>query len=84
MTEKEIQELAENRVGFKRHSVAFLFVMPFLFIIDYVTTGRITWAYWPLIGWGLGLGSHWMTAYGPIMFSVEDEADRIRRKVKRH
>ena len=35
----------------------------FLFFIDYRTDRVIDWAYWPLIGWGIGLLFHGLNIF---------------------
>ena len=83
LSESDIKRLAETRVAFKQHLISFVVIIPALFILDYVTSGRILWAYWPLLGWGIGLAIHGFHAYGPFIFSVENEEDKIRRKMGR-
>lgn len=41
----------------KRHAIAYLAVNAFLFAID-LSSGGLNWAFWPLLGWGLGLVMH--------------------------
>ena len=52
---------AKKRVNeekaFYGHALAYLLVNFGLFILDVMTPGEL-WFYWPLIGWGIGLGVH--------------------------
>ena len=49
--------------GFYTHATAYVVVNIALFIINLVTGGG-WWFYWPLIGWGIGLGVHALNVFG--------------------
>ena len=80
MTEQELQELAEANVGFYRHCLTYLVVNLGLFGIDYLDNGAVNWAFFPLIGWGVGLLAHFLQIRSFSLFSVEKEKERLRRK----
>lgn len=42
------------------HLVVYLLVGSFLVFLDIRHDGILNWAYWPLLGWGLGLLLHWL------------------------
>src|ERR671910_3384285 len=47
--------------GFYIHASVFVVVNIGLFVINALTTGLaggVWWFYWPLLGWGIGLGAH--------------------------
>ncbi len=53
--------------GFYIHATIFAFVNIGLFVINALTSGLaggVWWFYWPLIGWGLGLGAHALGVFG--------------------
>src|SRR5215212_2148658 len=53
--------------GFYIHASVFVVVNLGLFIINALTSGLsegIWWFYWPLIGWGIGLGAHALGVFG--------------------
>ena len=49
--------------GFYIHATAFVLVNLALFAIN-VGVGGGWWFYWPLIGWGIGLGIHALAVFG--------------------
>ena len=44
-----------RRRKFQKHLFSYLSVNTFLIIINLLTDGHLSWAIWPLLGWGLGL-----------------------------
>src|ERR687893_481560 len=60
-------ERARKRVealkGFYIHATVFVLVNIALFIIN-VLTGGAWWFFWPLVGWGIGLGAHALGVFG--------------------
>ncbi len=65
--EKQRHERARTRVkaikGFYIHASAFVVVNIALFAIN-VLVGGVWWFYWPLLGWGIGLGAHALNVFG--------------------
>jgi hypothetical protein len=62
LQKREKQEFAEfvrhQRQSFWSHLASYLIVNAFLFGIDVVSDGRLEWAIYPLLGWGIGLAFH--------------------------
>jgi transcriptional regulator with XRE-family HTH domain len=55
--------------GFYRQLGAFALVIPFLAVINLMTSPQHLWFYWPALGWGLGLLMHSLrvfTHFGPL------------------
>jgi hypothetical protein len=53
--------------GFYIHASVFVVVNIGLFIINALTSGLsegVWWFYWPLLGWGIGLGAHALGVFG--------------------
>lgn len=46
------------KIGFGYHLTAYAAINAILLWINYDTAGRITWAIWPALGWGIGLIIH--------------------------
>jgi len=44
-------------IGFCIHFYTYLVINLFLVIVDFITGGP-SWAYWPIMGWGIGLAFH--------------------------
>jgi len=59
--EQQRYERARKQVealkGFYIHATAFVLVNIALFALN-VLVGGAWWFYWPLLGWGMGLGAH--------------------------
>jgi hypothetical protein len=49
--------------GFYIHASAYVLVNIALFVIN-VLVGGGWWFYWPLLGWGIGLGVHALAVFG--------------------
>ncbi len=54
----------EKRVGFRIHAIVFVPTIALLLIIN-LLTGSPYWSLWTLLGWGIGLLSHWFFVVGP-------------------
>ena len=80
MTDKELQEQAEANVGFYKHLLTYIIVNLGLIVIDYYYNGRIDWALYPLLGWFVGLLTHYIQINSFKLFSVEKEKERLRNK----
>jgi fatty acid desaturase len=65
--EQQRYERARARVkaikGFYIHATIFVVVNIALFAIN-VLVGGVWWFYWPLLGWGTGLGVHALAVFG--------------------
>lgn len=61
---------AKNRAAFKIHLRSYFIVNGGLWIIYFLTASQswgghsFPWPIWPMLGWGIGLASHYMSAYG--------------------
>src|SRR5919112_4781633 len=66
-TEQQRYERAHARVqvikGFYIHALAFAVINIALLAIN-VLAGGVWWFYWPLMGWGIGLGVHALAVFG--------------------
>lgn len=65
--EQQRYERARRRVkelkGFYIHAATFVLVNIGLFAIN-IFTGGPMWFFWPLLGWGIGLGAHALNVFG--------------------
>lgn len=55
---------AGKRFGFHVHAFVFVLTMVLLVAIN-LWTGPPYWVLWVLLGWGMGLLTHWWFALGP-------------------
>jgi len=66
-TENVAYERAVKRVkelkGFYGNLISYCIVIPFLVIINLLTSSKQIWFYWPMLGWGIGLVAHGMTVF---------------------
>jgi hypothetical protein len=56
--------LAEKKLGFRIHAIAFVPTIAPLLVIN-LLTGSPYWVQWVLLGWGIGLFCHWFFVLGP-------------------
>ncbi|MEM6865842.1 MAG: 2TM domain-containing protein, partial [Bacteroidota bacterium] len=57
------KERVESIKGFYGNLIAYFLVVPFLWWLNFRTTDFL-WAIFPTVGWGFGVVSHAMEAYG--------------------
>jgi 2TM domain len=50
---------AQMRIGLRIHAIAFVASMAVMVVIN-VLTGAPYWVVWVLLGWGVGILSHWL------------------------
>jgi hypothetical protein len=79
MTEKELRSKAKDIVKFKQHLFMYLLINAGLFGIDYLDNGYLNWAYFVLLGWGVGILSHYISLKSGGIFSVEKEMERLKK-----
>ena len=84
-TDVQLWAIAKKRAKFKRSLGAYALVIPFLWVIWYLTIpseGRwdhLPWPIWPMLGWGLGLGIQFANAYVIEVGSMEQrEYDKLK------
>jgi len=63
---KRAQRRAGAKLGFYFHLFAYITINLLLVFINYSTSPHHLWFKWPLLGWGIGLSSHWFAVFvGP-------------------
>lgn len=66
-TENIAYERAVKRVkelkGFYGNLISYCIIIPFLAIINLLTSPREIWFYWPMLGWGIGVAAHGMNVF---------------------
>jgi len=75
---------ADMKLAFRSHLMAYVIVNGGLVAIYLMTSfGHYFWPIWPMIGWGIGLGSHAMSVYmngeGIRDRLIEEELEKLRR-----
>lgn len=81
-------ELAKKRVeetkGFFIHLGTYVIVISALFAIDLLTGSGIQWAYWPALGWGIGIAIHAFSyVVDERLFGAEWEERKIQETLAR-
>ncbi len=86
-TDIQLWAIARKRAKFKRSLGAYGLVIPFLWVIWYLTMpgeakwNHIPWPIWPMLGWGLGLGIQYVNAYVIEVGSLEQrEYEKLKSK----
>jgi len=54
---------SEKKRGFRIHAIVFVLSIALLLVIN-LWTGSPYWVLWVLLGWGIGLVSHWWFVLG--------------------
>ena len=75
--EKEVREEVEEIKGFYIHLGIYAIVNVFLIVLNLITSPEYLWAIWPLLGWGVGLGSHAVATFG--LFGIGSQAWQERK-----
>jgi len=67
MNNQEAYQQAKKRLqlkaSFKVHLAVYFAVITLLFVINLNTSTEYLWAKWPMMGWGIGLLAHGLSAY---------------------
>ena len=79
---------AQNRAAFKVHALTYVLVNAgfwglYLFMSTQSWGYRVhPWPIWPMLGWGIGLASHYFSAYGNLdqQKMAEAEYQKLLRK----
>ena len=86
-TDQQLWAVAKKRAKFKRSLGAYSLVIPFLWVVWYLTMpedirfDHIPWPIWPMLGWGLGLAIQYVNAYVIVVGSLEQrEYDKLKNK----
>jgi transcriptional regulator with XRE-family HTH domain len=87
-TDQQLWLIAKRRAKFKRSLSSYAIVIPFLWLIWYLTMkeaeinwNHTPWPIWPMLGWGLGLGFQYANAYVFEVDSLEQrEYDKLKTK----
>lgn len=60
-------ERAQKRVkelkSFYGNLISYCIIIPFLIILNLISSPRNIWFYWPMLGWGIGLVAHGMSVF---------------------
>jgi len=71
------RKIAQRKVGFVRHAITYLVVMVALVLVNNLTWGGYQWWLWPALGWGIGVVSHFLSAF---LYQSGNLVDRLAKK----
>jgi len=57
------RKIAERKVAFIRHAISYFVVIVALAVVNNVTWGGYQWWLWVAFGWGIGVVSHFLSAF---------------------
>ncbi|WP_028021571.1 2TM domain-containing protein [Enterovibrio calviensis] len=86
ITEEETRILNQVREikGFYSHLITYASVITGLFILNYMTSPEYIWAWWPALGWGIGIASHGLSAFEVFnFFGPEWEKKQVEKRLGR-
>jgi transcriptional regulator with XRE-family HTH domain len=78
---KQVQQLK----GFYIHAICYVLGIVGMLAINLLTTPGKLWVVWPMLGWGIGLGSHAFRVYGSgnLLFGPEWEKREVEKRLGR-
>jgi len=71
------RRIAVRKVSFLRHAVTYLIVIAGLAVINNLTWGGYQWWLWVAFGWGVGVISHFLSAF---LYQSGSLVDRIAKR----
>ncbi len=86
ITEEETRVINQVREikGFYSHLMTYALVITGLFILNYMTSPEYIWAWWPALGWGIGILSHGLSAFETFNFFGADwEKKQVEKRLGR-
>ncbi len=82
--ELRVIEHVRDIKGFYSHVTTYVLVMALLFVINLVTDPSNIWAWWPALGWGLGVTMHGVNVFEVLNFFGPDwEKREIEKRLGR-
>ncbi len=61
--EKAAKRVKEIK-GFYGNLTSYCLVIPFLIVLNVITSPGHLWFFWPMLGWGIGLAAHGINTFG--------------------
>lgn len=82
--EEKAIEYVRDIKGFYSHLIKYVVVISILFIINLTTDSNYIWAWWPMLGWGLGVLLHGLNVFEVFnFFSPAWEKRQIEKRLGR-
>ncbi|WP_375087885.1 2TM domain-containing protein [Shewanella youngdeokensis] len=82
--EKAALEQVRKIKGFYSNLISYVLVITLLFIINFITNPSYIWAWWPALGWGVGIACHGLRAFEILNFLGPDwEKKQVEKRLGR-
>lgn len=65
---------------FREHFFTYVVINTLLVGLNLLTSGRVSWAIWPILGWGIGIAFHAWSSLNTGSQSFQDEFRAFRRR----
>lgn len=82
-TREFIEYKRRRRRELREHVFSYVIVNAMLVAVNWISSGKLTWAVWPILGWGVGLAFHAWATLNSDSESFQDEFEQFRRKQAR-
>ncbi len=73
----QARKVVRNKISFIRHFIIYVFVIAVLAVINNTTWDGYQWWLWVALGWGIGVLSHFLSAF---LFAGGSLEQRMVRK----
>ena len=78
ISEEELYKMAKKRVKIKKdfatHAGVYFVVNGCLAVMNLISSPSYPWFLWPALGWGIGLGCHYIDMVAKLRFDLKDSA----------
>ncbi|MDD1781146.1 2TM domain-containing protein [Enterovibrio sp. ZSDZ35] len=82
--EERVMNQVRDIKGFYSHLVTYVLVIGMLFVINLLTSPEYIWAWWPAMGWGIGLVVQALNTFDVLnFFGPEWEKKQIEKRLGR-
>lgn len=78
---KKAKKRVQEKLAFIQHCVIYVFCIIMFVILNYTITPHYTWWYWPALGWGIGIVSHFLSITK--LYTKKIEKEWIQKELKR-
>ncbi len=80
--EQKAIESVRDIKAFYVHLITYLIMVPTFFVIDLMTSEGLQWAWWPVMGWGIGILSHGLNVFEVLnLFGPNWERRQIEKRL---
>lgn len=82
--ERHAIESVRDIKAFYVHLAVYLIMVPTFFVIDLMSSPQLQWAWWPAMGWGIGVIFHGLNVFEVLnLFGAEWERKQVEKRLGR-